>query len=121
LSFIFYLGVLLKSINFFADRYYTVDSLITYLLTRGIYYTGTGNINRRNAPQQLKTLSLQHQEARWFRNIDSSQLCVAWRDKQIKKPSIVVSSNTAVVMVQITTWCNQMVKKPKLTTGTIYQ
>ena len=44
----------------FADRYYTTQNLVDYMLGRNLHFTRTLNINRKNFAPELKTLKLKH-------------------------------------------------------------
>ncbi|GFR90701.1 PiggyBac transposable element-derived protein 4-like, partial [Elysia marginata] len=57
---------LVKGHHIFADRYYTSYPLLLYLTNRKTYFTGTLNANRKNFPPELKSLSLNHRESKYF-------------------------------------------------------
>ena len=91
----------------FADRYYTTEKLIRYLIAKKTHYTGTLNLNRKGFPLELKTLNLGHREARWYRSNDGNILSVMWKDKKgkakkEKKPVVVVSTQASVKNKQVT-------------------
>uniref|UniRef100_A0A0B7B5W3 PiggyBac transposable element-derived protein domain-containing protein n=1 Tax=Arion vulgaris TaxID=1028688 RepID=A0A0B7B5W3_9EUPU len=81
-----------KGHTIFADRYYTALPVITYLLDREIYFTGTVMSNRKKLPQGLKDLKLKHRESKWFLDEAKRVMCVAWRDKKAKKHCVLASS-----------------------------
>ena len=96
-----------KGHHVFADRYYTTEKLIRYLIENKTYYTGTLALNRKGFPLELKTLKLSHREARWYRSDDDKILCVMWKDKKgkakkEKKPVVVVSTQATVKTKRIT-------------------
>lgn len=96
-----------KGHHVFADRYYTTEKLIRYLIENKTHYTGTLALNRKGFPLELKTLKLSHREARWYRSDDDKILCVMWKDKKgkakkEKKPVVVVSTQASVKTKRIT-------------------
>jgi len=84
------LGPLGSGHHVFADRYYTTHKLITYLIEKNTYYTGTLMSNRKNFPDEIKTMKLKHMETKCYRSSDGILLCL-WKDKKARKPVIAVS------------------------------
>ncbi|XP_005091357.1 piggyBac transposable element-derived protein 4 [Aplysia californica] len=80
----------------YADRYYTTRALVDHLLKKRHHYTGTLMLNRKSFPPQLKNLSLQHRQMRWFLHENADVLCVAFRDKKAKNPVVLVSTDAQV-------------------------
>ena len=68
--------------HIFADRYYTSLPLVESLQEKRHNYTGTLNISRRGFPDELKSISLKHLDAKYFKNQDKIMLLVCWKDKK---------------------------------------
>ncbi|CAG5136607.1 unnamed protein product [Candidula unifasciata] len=79
--------------HLFADRFYTSLPLIQFLLSMKLNYTGTVNKNRKGLPQQLKQQPTIFGTPRWLVNNEQNILCVSWRDKNSKKPCILLTTN----------------------------
>ena len=77
--------------HLFADRYYTTHKLTEYLIAKKTYYTGTLMANRKNFPNEIKSIKMQHMESKFYRSFDRI-LCCVWKDKKARKPVIAVST-----------------------------
>ena len=78
--------------HIFADRYYTMHQLVTYLIAEKTYFTGTLMANRKNFPPEVKNSKIKHMETRYFRAENGIMLC-EWKDKKARKPVVVVSTH----------------------------
>ena len=96
-------------------RYYTTHSLLKYLMSKGHYYTGTLQINRKNFPAEVKTAGrkLAFQESRYFRS-ESGILLVMWKDKKASKPVVAVSTKDVAGSVDVITKRGKTVLKPNM-------
>lgn len=99
--------------HIFADRYYTIHSLITYLSEKRTYYTGTLMTNRKNFPAEVKNSKLQHLEAKWFRS-ESGIICNMWKDKKASKPVIAVSTYSEKDTTDVTSKRGVVTNKPTM-------
>ena len=89
-------GALLPSIgtgyHVFADRWYTTKKLVDYMLENEQYYSGTVQTNRVGFPAGFKTEVLKHMEHKYWASGDNKILCCAFKDKEVKKPVLIVST-----------------------------
>lgn len=76
------------------DNYFTSIGLFRYLLSKGIYATGTIRVNRVGLPAKMKDTKSFDKQAQgsvdWQMHEDRGISCIIWKDK---RPVLIISSH----------------------------